>query len=170
MELQELTAALLTYYPQIYFACHTQHTRDPHTQHKVSQRQISILDHLDAIEATAVTQLALHMGVTPSTISLAIDRLEGRGYVTRNRDVQDARRVLVRLTESGVQVREAHSVLDAERVTDLLAELNDAQRGRAVQGLELLARAARRVMQKKSRQSAWTRNPDPEAKATGGRN
>ena len=170
MALQELADELLSYYPQIYFACHTRHTRDPRTQRKVSQRQISILDHLDAVEATAVTQLAQHMGVTPSTISLAIDRLEARGYVTRMRDARDARRVHVRLTETGVQVREAHSVLDAERVTSLFAELDEEQRTRAIQGLRLLAKAARAVMQKRSRQNAWTRSPDPEAEAAGGRN
>jgi DNA-binding MarR family transcriptional regulator len=44
--------------------------------------QASILDHLDEVDAI-VTDLAGHMGVTVATMSLAVDRLEGRYYVRR---------------------------------------------------------------------------------------
>jgi DNA-binding MarR family transcriptional regulator len=73
---------------------------------------VSILDHLDAVEATVLSDLARHMGVTPSTMSLAVDRLERNGYVTRERNEADRRRVHIRLTDAGVRVRRANSVLD----------------------------------------------------------
>jgi DNA-binding MarR family transcriptional regulator len=137
---------LMRYYPRIYFACHTRHVRDPQTNRQLSRHQASVLDHLDEIEPTTLNELARHMGVTPGTMSLAIDRLERRGYVARLRDVADRRRVHVRLTSAGVRVRDASSVLDPERVEALVGRLDDGDRDVALRGLELLARAAEEQM------------------------
>ena len=131
-------------YPRIYFACHTRHVRDPDSTRLLSRHQASILDHLDEIDPTTVNDLARHMGVTASTVSLAIDRLEHKGYVARLRDGVDRRRVHVRLTSAGVRIREATSVLDPPRVEALVARLNDDERETAVRGLALLAEAAQR--------------------------
>ena len=130
-------------YPQIYFACHTRHVRDPQTQRLLSRHQASILDHLDEIDPMTLNDLARHMGVTPGTMSLSIDRLERKGYVVRLRDAADKRRVHLRLTSAGIRVRQASSVLDPERVEALLARLTDDDREAAVHGLALLAGAAR---------------------------
>jgi len=142
----ETMTAVMTLYPRIYFACHTRHVRDPQSQRMLSRHQASILDHLDELEPTTVMDLAGHMGVTPATMSLAIDRLERKGYVVRLRDAKDRRRVHVRLTTAGVRVREASSVLDPTRVESLVARLSDEERRRAVDGLALLARAAQEQM------------------------
>jgi DNA-binding MarR family transcriptional regulator len=142
----EAMAAVMTLYPRIYFACHTRHVRDPQSQRLLSRHQASILDHLDELAPTTVMDLARHMGVTAATMSLAIDRLERKGYVVRLKDAKDRRRVHVRLTSAGVRVREASSVLDPERVEALVARLADDERRRAIQGLALLARAAQEQM------------------------
>ena len=129
-------------YPQIYFACHSRHVRDPQTHRLLSRHQASILDHLDEIDPLTLNDLARHMGVTAGTMSLSIDRLERKGYVVRLRDAADKRRVHLRLTSAGVRVREASSVLDPARVEALVARLSDIERAAAVHGLELLAGAA----------------------------
>jgi DNA-binding MarR family transcriptional regulator len=129
-------------YPRIYFACHTRHVRDPQSQKLLSRHQASILDHLDEIDPTTLNDLARHMGVTPGTMSLSIDRLERKGYVVRLRDTADRRRVHLRLTAAGVRIREANSVLDLSRVEALITRLSDDDRAAAIHGLALLARAA----------------------------
>lgn len=154
-DLEQSARHVLSLYPQIYFACHTRHVRDPQTQRLLSRHQASVLDHLDEIDPTTVNDLARHMGVTPATMSLAIDRLERKGYVVRNRDTADRRRVHVRLTSAGVRIREASSVLDPARVKSLLARLTAAERNAAVQGLALLATAAHR-------QTVASSTTDPE--------
>jgi DNA-binding MarR family transcriptional regulator len=133
---------VLEAYPRIYFACHTRHVRDPQSGNAVSAHQASILDHLDEVDAMSMSDLAGHMGVTVATMSLAIDRLERRHYVRRDRDPQDGRRVLLRITAAGVRLREAKSVLDPVRVEAVLAELSPAARKQALGGLQLLARAS----------------------------
>ncbi len=138
-------AAVLRDYPRIYFSCHRRHTRDPLTGDLVSQKQIQILDHLDEFSAHSLNALADHMGVTAGTMSVAVDRLVKRGYITRVPDSTDRRRVLLRLTPAGARVCQAHSVLDPELVHGMLAELPESDRARALDGLALLASAAGRA-------------------------
>jgi DNA-binding MarR family transcriptional regulator len=136
---------VMALYPRIYFACHTRHVRDVESQRLLSRHQASILDHLDELDPTTVNDLARHMGVTPATMSLAIDRLERQGFVARARDAADKRRVHVRLTSAGVRVRDSASVLDPPRVEALVATLSEQEREIALRGLTLLAEAATRA-------------------------
>jgi DNA-binding MarR family transcriptional regulator len=138
-------------YPRIYFACHTRHVRDPKTQRVLSAHQASILDHLDEREPLTLLDLARHMGVTPSTMSLHIERLVRRGYVSRVRATEDARRLRLLLTSAGIRVREAKSVLDAVRVRALLDRLTTEERHAGIRGLALLARAGSEQMEEQSK-------------------
>ena len=133
---------LMEFYPRIYFACHRRHVRDPKSKRVLSAHQGSILDHLDAREPVMLLELARHMGVTPSTMSLQIEQLVRKGYVTRGRDKKDGRRLMLCLSESGAHVREANSVLDTERVWRMLARLSPEERAAGLAGLALLAKAA----------------------------
>jgi DNA-binding MarR family transcriptional regulator len=142
---------VLTLYPRIFFACHTRHVRDPQSQRLLSRHQASVLDHLDDVDPMTLNGLATHMGVTPGTMSLTIDRLERKGYVVRLRDVADRRRVHLRLTSAGVRVREASSVLDPPLVEALVSRLSDDDREAAVRGLTLLASAAQAQMADRGR-------------------
>jgi DNA-binding MarR family transcriptional regulator len=130
-------------YSQIYFACHTRHVHDPESGTRVSARQASILSHLDSVEPTPLSQLASHMGVTVSTMSIAVDRLVRQGYVVRDRAESDARVRHVRLTTAGERLRAAQKVLEPQLVRAMLSRLSPAERRDALRGLELLGTAAR---------------------------
>lgn len=140
--LGQTRTAVMTLYPQIYFACQMRQIRDQQTQRLLSRHQASILDHLDEVAPRTVAELAAQMGVTAGTMSLSLDRLERKGYVTRLKDVTDKRRVHVRLTGAGVRMRGVASLLDPDRVTRIVARLAEGDRVKAVEGLALLARAA----------------------------
>jgi DNA-binding MarR family transcriptional regulator len=142
---------MMELYPRIYFACHTRHVRDPKTQRVLSAHQASILDHLDEREPLTLLDLAHHLGVTPSTMSLQIERLVRRGYVSRVRATEDARRLRLLLTAAGIRVREAKSVLDPVRVRALLARLTTEERQAGIRGLALLARAGSEQMEEQSK-------------------
>ncbi len=144
--MDDATAKVMDLYPRIYFACHRRHVRDHATRRTLSDHQASILDHLDERDPLTLTTLARHMDVTPATMSLAIDRLERKGYVRRKRDRLDRRRVLLRLTPAGSRLRDSRTVLEPDRVAALLECLAPDQREAAVLGLSLLARAATEMM------------------------
>ena len=145
MDIKTATDGLARLYPRIYFSCHRRHVRDPKTQAILSAHQASILDHLDSVEPVNVSTLAAHMGVTASTMSLSLDRLQTAGYVRRRSDSKDTRRVGILLTAAGVRIRGANSVLDPELVAEMMTRLTAAERERAIAGLGLLAGAADRT-------------------------
>ena len=146
-------------YQRIFFACHARHVSDPDSGHKVSAHQASILSHLDSVEPTGLGELATHMGVTPSTMSIAVDRLVRQGYVTRDRDPGDGRARQLRLTASGERLRDAQKVLEPELVTAMLDHLSPQDRQDALRGLELLASAANQqvLATKAERARGWKR-------------
>ena len=133
---------VLRCYPKIYFACHRRHVRDEQTEAILSAHQASVLDHLDDVEPTSLLELARHMGVTPSTMSLTVDRLERGSYVRRERSKEDGRRVDLRLTPAGVRIKRQQKVLEPALVAAMLDHLDGRKREQALRGLELLAEAA----------------------------
>lgn len=130
-------------YPQIYFACHTRHVRRASTATQLSSADSTLLAHLDEDEAVRPTALARHLGLAASTLSAAIARLGALGYVVQERDGKDSRAIELRLSPKGAMAMQASSVLESARVKRMLAGLTTTERARALDGLALLARAAR---------------------------
>lgn len=160
MRNNEFVTQVMDLYPRIFHACHSRHVRDPKTREAVSANQVRVLDHLDDTEPTSLMALARHMGVSASTMSLTVDRLVRRGYVTRSRDAADRRVVNLRLTSAGARLRDAQSVLDPRRVKAMILKLSPEDRGDAVRGLALLARAASEEMHTRSSRTTRSRKQE----------
>jgi DNA-binding MarR family transcriptional regulator len=140
-------------YPQIYLACHKRHVRTSSTAYRLSARDSSILVHLNETVPTTPTELAAHLGVRGSTLSAAIHRLEHLGYLQRKKMPRDRRTVALTLSQQGATAMAATSVLDSERVEAVLARFKPSELKRALEGLELLAKASQQTMKAKSLRS-----------------
>jgi DNA-binding MarR family transcriptional regulator len=130
-------------YPQIYLACHVDHVRASSTKWRLSSRDSSILAHLDNGQGMRPRTLASHLNVAPSTLSAAIRRLTGLGYISSDASQSDLRQRELRLTAHGAEAMAGTSVLDGDRVAAVLKLLDAKSREAAVNGLRLLASAAR---------------------------
>jgi DNA-binding MarR family transcriptional regulator len=69
-------------------------------QHGLSGPQLLCLRQLD-VQPLATGQLARAMNLSPATVCGILDRLEARGLVVRERQTEDKRRVVVRLSAAG---------------------------------------------------------------------
>lgn len=136
------TLAVLTAYPQIYFACHQEHRTRARSASGLTSREAGVLAHVgDGVGAGA---LARHLGVAPSSLSALLKRLSGLGLV-EDGPTADARQRQLRLTDAGRSALAADGVLDPDRVAALLGLLSPDERRQAVEGLGLLAQAARNI-------------------------
>lgn len=151
--LPEVTDVMKSY-PLIYFACHRRHVHDQESGLTLTSRQASFLDHLDIAEPVNLKSLAEHLGVTPATACVTVDRLEAMGYLKRTRQKSDRRVVQILLTEAGLRMTEATSVLDPERVQSMLMLMDETDRKAAIEGLNTLAAAASELIQKAG--SGWS--------------
>jgi DNA-binding MarR family transcriptional regulator len=129
-------------YPRIHSACRARRVRDESGGATLTAHQARIVSYLDESDPVMVTELADYMGVTPSTMSLNLKRLEAAGFITRSRDPADRRVMNVRLTAVGARVRDRLRMLDADRVDAMLRGLRPPDRRLAVEGLARLADAA----------------------------
>ena len=132
-------------YPQIYFACHTRHVRRASTPTQLAATDSTLLAHLDERESVRATSLAKHLGLAASTLSAAIARLAALGYVVQRRGTDDGRAVDLLLSVKGAAAMQASSVLESSRVKKMLGRLTPAERKRALDGLALLGKAARKA-------------------------
>ena len=88
---------VLSAYRRIRFACRPRVAVDATTGARLTGHQANLLGHLDAEDPSMVSELAEHAGVTLSTMSLTLKRLEAAGFVRRDRDPADRRVTNVRL-------------------------------------------------------------------------
>ena len=95
------------------------------------------------------------MGVTPSTMSISVDRIGRLGYVKKDKDKIDSRKTNFTLTTEGNKIKQNKSVLDANRVQAVLNRLNTAERAMVLNGLRLLADAAEMELKSKSFEKSW---------------
>lgn len=71
---------------------------------------ISELHMLDVVgrNGCTVTDIAQSMGISMPSATIAVKKLEKKGYVTKERDANDARKVVIRLTLEGRKAEAAH--------------------------------------------------------------
>jgi DNA-binding MarR family transcriptional regulator len=142
-------------YPQVFYACHTRHGRARSGPTRLSDRDAQLLVHLDRRAPLTLSRLAHHMDLSASTLSEAVKRLDGLGYLAKARAGEgDRRRVGIALTPKGVAAVRASSVLETPRLRAVLGRLSAADRRRVVDGLDCLARACRPSIEEKRR---WER-------------
>lgn len=83
-----------------------------------------------------VGALAKAADLTPASMTVAIDQLETRGLVTRERDVDDRRRCFVTLTDAGhKQVAEKHAYW-RNRMAEIFADVPGSKIAAAIAVLE----------------------------------
>ncbi|MBX3114400.1 MAG: MarR family transcriptional regulator [Fimbriimonadaceae bacterium] len=157
--MSKAAAELLEHYPKIYFACHAQHVHDEETGNLLTSKQASLLDHLDTAEPISLNGLAKHLGITAATACVAVGRLEKLGYLKRTRSETDRRVVQLLLTQEGLRITQATSVLDPKRVAAMLEQLTDEEREAGLKGLAILAKAASEFIQ--THGSGWSYSDEP---------
>jgi len=89
----------------------------------LSAAELNVLANMAGRGALNVSQLSARTGTRPSTLTNVLDRLEQRGYLTRELDSRDRRSFRLTLTRQGTAT--------ARRASDAIADLES----RALDGL-----------------------------------
>src|ERR1700677_905423 len=143
---------LLAAYPTIYLACHRDHTRADEAGNPLTEKQASVLDHLDAARPTTLSKLAEHMGVGRSAMSTTVTRLVRAGYIARKPGTQDRRTTGLTLTPSGKRIQAENTVLNPQLVRQMIKLMQPVEADRALAGMESLAQVAAILMKRRKRE------------------
>jgi DNA-binding MarR family transcriptional regulator len=143
---------LLAAYPTIYLACHRDHTRTDEAGNPLTEKQASVLDHLDATRPTTLSKLAEHMGVGRSTMSTTVARLVHAGYVARRPGEHDKRTAGLTLTPAGKRIQAENTVLNPQLVRQMFKLMDSSEADRALAGMESMAQAAAILLKRRKRE------------------
>jgi len=135
-------ATIVSALPRIEHVCRARGLRDVESGISLTENQGRTLAQLDAHDPVMVTELADFLGVTASTMSLNLKRLEAIGLIQRSRDPADRRVMNVLLTEQGARMRSQLSPVDPARVAAVLDRLRPEERARIVEAFARFADAA----------------------------
>lgn len=91
-------------------------------QLSITELEMHILLHLSDRHQASIADVQRDFGLRPSTLTHGLDRLEGRGYLTRQFNPDDRRSLLVVLTPEGE--------IMATTVVEMLREVENAIRSR----------------------------------------
>jgi DNA-binding MarR family transcriptional regulator len=138
-------------YPAIYLACHRRHIRDDESGALVTAHQATVLDHLDIQKLTTISNLAEHLGIGRSAMSIQVNQLVRRGYVRRRAVPGDRRRVGLTLTGAGNRIKKQNTVLDPDLIGVMFASMPELELELALQGIEQLAKYAVRLNRRRAR-------------------
>jgi DNA-binding MarR family transcriptional regulator len=100
----------------------------------------STLHRLDVDGPRRLTELAGAEGVTQPAMTQLVSRLERLGLARRRADPQDGRVVLVQITQRGREVMRRRREVRTQRVTELMASLDDDDRAAITAALPALHR------------------------------
>lgn len=85
-----------------------------------------------------ITDIAQEQGITLPTVTISVQRLERKGYVTKQRNAFDARRVSVKLTEKGRKAEIAHRYFHRQMIHGLLSGMTQQEREAGLSALTKL--------------------------------
>jgi len=96
----------------------------------LSGAQLFVLHELGKTPSLSLSELAERTRTDQSSVSVVVTRLVDGGYVTRDRDKRDARRLVLNLSKSGRAVADKSPPVAQERIVEALERIPASERRR----------------------------------------
>ena len=90
----------------------------------LSINEMHVIDNIGINREKTMSDTARDLRITSGTLTTAVDNLIKKGYVVRERSVEDRRVVKIRLTEKGTAAYFAHENFHKDLVLSALQKLN----------------------------------------------
>jgi DNA-binding MarR family transcriptional regulator len=95
---------------------------------KMSISELHVLREIGNGHDRTMTQIARSLKVSVSALTIAMNKLEKKGFVRRERGMEDHRIVNVSLTESGTEAFVYHDAFHKKMIVDALEILSEQER------------------------------------------
>jgi len=108
----------------------------------LSVREMHVIEAVCTCASTGkntATDIASFLGVVPGTLTTAINILEKKGYIYREKSQNDRRVVRIKATESGEKVNEDHKRFHGQMIDGVLSALTPEQTVVFMRGLSGVA-------------------------------
>lgn len=76
---------------------------------------------------STVSDLAKALDVTMPTVTVAVNRLEKKGYIKKTKNSSDARSVFISLTEEGAKMNKQHEDFQEQMIFNVVGDFSDEE-------------------------------------------
>ncbi|MEA2164800.1 MAG: hypothetical protein QOK37_2927 [Thermoanaerobaculia bacterium] len=112
--------------------------RSAQTELGISGAQLFVLAELGKTPALSLNDVAARTRTDQSSVSVVVSRLVDAGFVTRDRDPRDARRLMLHLTENGRALLDRAPAAPQELIIKAVERLSASDRKRFADSLTAL--------------------------------
>ncbi len=112
------------------------HSRKLNSEFSITTPQMICLRTLAKREYMTLSELASDVNLCISTVNGIVDRMEAKGILTRNRSEKDRRKVVLKITGSGLRIVEQAPSLLQERFSKSLQKLSPLEQTALTLSLE----------------------------------
>lgn len=90
---------------------------------KLSMSEVHTLENITKSESKTMSDVAKRSLVTQGTLTVAVNRLQEKGYIIREKDNVDRRIVRLNLTTKAIKVLEIHDQFHKEMIDSFIKDL-----------------------------------------------
>lgn len=90
----------------------------------LSMNEVHVLEAIKKTLEPTMSNIARRLRVTVGTLTTAMNRLVQKGYCTRYSELEDRRKVLIKLTDKAYDVLEIHNVFHDEMIDAVFADMH----------------------------------------------
>lgn len=109
-----------------------------HTDLNLTINEIHILEKIGENHGINIRDLAECLGVTTATVTVAIQKLQKKGYVLKEKSQSDLRGVILSLTPDGRRVVRSHNIFHIRMVRSMTSGLSDEEKDALYESLTKL--------------------------------
>jgi DNA-binding MarR family transcriptional regulator len=106
---------------------------------KLSMSEIHVIEAINNVKEPTMSNVANKLGITISSLTTSINTLFQKGYVTRDRDIEDRRKVVVGLLPKALEVLKEHDDFHKEMIDSIFNDLELEKDHLLIESLEKLS-------------------------------
>ncbi len=103
---------------------------------RLSMSEVHVLEAIQKLEEPSMTNISQKLGITPGSLSVAVNTLFQKGYVRRHTDKFDRRKVLVSLEDKSKEVLEIHKKFHQRMIDSVFKDLKLGEDEILIQSLD----------------------------------
>lgn len=106
---------------------------------KLSMSEVHVLEAIELSDEPTMSNVSKRLGITIGSLTTAINTLFQKGYVSRERDAEDRRKVVVGLLPKAIEVLDEHDAFHKEMIDSIFDEMELEKDELLIESLEKLS-------------------------------
>lgn len=90
--------------------------------------EVHLIEEVGGQDCATVSSLAKRLGITTASVTVAVNKLAERGYITKEKNPEDGRSVYLRLTKQGLRVYRVHRYFHRRMVKAVITDLEEHEK------------------------------------------